>query len=77
VVEATTVVAGIIGLIAGAAVAHRGLHLNPGALPDSAVYLFATKENPFPVTALNVKATGSMAYMAGSFIGDLVKAVKG
>lgn len=75
-VEAATVVAGLIGLVSGAIVAHKGIHLNPAAVPDSAVYLVATKENPYPVSALTAKGTFSVTYGAGSFLGDLIRAVK-
>jgi hypothetical protein len=76
VVEAATVVAGLIGLVSGVVVAHKGVHVNPNVVPDSAVYLVATKENPYPIEALTAKGTFSVTYGAGSFLGDLIRAVK-
>ena len=75
-VEAATVVAGLIGVVSGAIAAHKGIHLNPAAVPDSAVYLVATAENPYPVGALSAKGTFSVTYGVGSFLGDLIRAVK-
>ena len=67
------VVASIVGVVAGALIAKRGIHLSPGQFPDQVVYIGATVENPFPTTALEIKQVGTLAYDLGDLIGDALK----